>query len=82
LTTYAIDWFVSPANALSSLGVQGAEASHQLLQQIQRALAQAQAKLQSKAASFREQLRGGETAAATQKLADMLMANIHRCRLF
>jgi hypothetical protein len=39
---------------------------------------QAQAKLQAKAGSFRKQLQGGETAAATQKLADMLMANLHR----
>ena len=60
------------------LGMQGAEASQQLLQQVQRALGQAQAKLQAKAGSFREQLQGGETAAATQKLADMLMANLHR----
>lgn len=61
--------------------MQGAEASQLLCQQIHRALAQAKSKLQGKIASFSEQLRGGETAAATQKLADMLMANVHRCKL-
>ena len=64
--------------SICCLSVQGAEASQQLLQQVQRALSQAQAKLQAKASSFREQLQGGETAVVTQKLADMLMANLHR----
>jgi predicted ribosome quality control (RQC) complex YloA/Tae2 family protein len=74
-----LHWFMVVARcSVCYWGVQGAEASQQLLQQIQRALAQAQAKLHAKASSFREQLQGGEAAAATQKLADMLMANLHR----
>lgn len=57
---------------------QGAEASQLLQQQIQRALAQATSKLQGKINSFEKQMRGSEEASGTQKLADMLMANVHR----
>lgn len=57
---------------------QGVEASQLLQQQVQRALAQATTKLQGKTISFRKQMHGAEDASSTQKLADMLMANVHR----
>lgn len=58
--------------------VQGAEQFGQLQQRLKRATEQASKKLQSRCNAFRDQLAGSEKADATQKEADMIMANVYR----
>lgn len=56
-----------------------AQATGLLREQISRALATAGKKLSGKITNFEKQIQGSEDAAQTQKTADLLMANLHRC---
>ena len=68
---------VSIANLYSKS--QGAEQFVQLRQRLMRVAEQAGKKLGSRIGAFREQLDGSDKADATQKQADMIMANLYRC---
>ncbi|KAK9823179.1 hypothetical protein WJX72_000857 [[Myrmecia] bisecta] len=57
-----------------------AERFAQLHQKISRALGQALKRLEGKMISFRTQLASADKAEATQKLADLIMANLYRCK--
>mmetsp|Transcript_13410 Transcript_13410/g.40547 ORF Transcript_13410/g.40547 Transcript_13410/m.40547 type:complete len:763 (-) Transcript_13410:349-2637(-) len=56
----------------------GEEEAGLLREQLGRALGQAQTRLRSKIANFEKQAQGTDFAAETQKLADLLMANLHQ----
>jgi predicted ribosome quality control (RQC) complex YloA/Tae2 family protein len=57
---------------------QQGEALHGLRQQLERAVAAAAARLERKAAALRRQGAQGDQHAATQRQADLIMANLHR----
>lgn len=63
---------------MATCTLQGAEQFGQLRQRLKRVTEQATKKLHSRLTAFRDQLDGSEKAAATQKLADIIMANVYR----
>ena len=63
---------------LAARALQGAEQFRELRRQLLTAAAQANKKLQSRIAAFRQQLAGSEEADATQKQADLVLANVYR----
>ena len=57
---------------------QGREAAGVVGEQVGRALGRALGRLHGKVANFQRQICGSDAAAESQKLADLLMANLHR----